>query len=114
MNYKEVIVAVGVLVLLFKLDVLENPFQGKPAFVDGYSDEVVFYSTSWCGYCKKARKLLDEEGIEYTEYDIERSTKGREEYDQLDGKGIPLFVINGEVLRGYNPQEILALSSVDY
>jgi len=97
MNYKEIIVGIGVLALLLKLDVLENPFQGTPAFVDGYSNEVVFYSTSWCGYCKKAS-----------------SARGREEYDQLDGKGVPLFVINGEVVHGYDPQELIELAVADY
>jgi len=114
MNYKEIIVGIGVLALLLKLDVLENPFKGTPAFVDGYSNEVVFYSTSWCGYCKKARKLMDKEGIAYTEYDIERSARGRDEYDQLDGKGVPLFVINGEVVHGYDPQELIELAVADY
>lgn len=29
------------------------------------------YSTTWCGYCRRLKKQLDENGIAYTEIDIE-------------------------------------------
>ncbi|WP_155980881.1 mycoredoxin [Nocardia sp. CNY236] len=30
------------------------------------------YSTTWCGYCRRLKKQLDEAGISYSEVDIER------------------------------------------
>jgi len=62
-------------------------------------------------YCKKTREFFKENNIAYTEFDIEKSTEGKK-YNQLKGKGIPSVVINGKVIRGYNPslmQEILQL-----
>jgi mycoredoxin len=32
---------------------------------------VTMYTTSWCGYCVRLKKLLQREGIEYAEVDIE-------------------------------------------
>ncbi len=32
---------------------------------------VTMYSTTWCGYCRRLRTLLDREGIAYTEVNIE-------------------------------------------
>ncbi|PTR31710.1 mycoredoxin [Rhodococcus sp. OK519] len=29
------------------------------------------YSTTWCGYCRRLKKQLDENGISYAEVDIE-------------------------------------------
>jgi mycoredoxin len=29
------------------------------------------YSTTWCGYCRRLKSMLDREGIGYTEVDIE-------------------------------------------
>ncbi|QBJ98549.1 mycoredoxin [Rhodococcus sp. ABRD24] len=29
------------------------------------------YSTTWCGYCRRLKKQLDENGISYLEIDIE-------------------------------------------
>lgn len=70
--------------------------------------EVVMYATAWCPYCKKARDFLRKEGIEYKEYDIEKSQEGRRQHQALGGGGVPVIVVNGTVVRGYNPQGILA------
>jgi mycoredoxin len=32
---------------------------------------VTMFSTTWCGYCRRLKTLLDREGIGYTEVDIE-------------------------------------------
>ncbi|TCN57067.1 mycoredoxin [Rhodococcus sp. SMB37] len=32
---------------------------------------LTIYSTTWCGYCKRLKKQLDENGIGYAEIDIE-------------------------------------------
>ena len=29
------------------------------------------YSTTWCGYCNRLKKMLDREGIDYSEVNIE-------------------------------------------
>ena len=33
---------------------------------------VTMYTTPWCGYCVRLKKLMQREGIEYAEVDIER------------------------------------------
>lgn len=33
---------------------------------------VTIFSTSWCGYCRRLRSALTDEGIAYTDVDIER------------------------------------------
>ena len=32
---------------------------------------VTMYTTSWCGYCVRLKKLMQREGIEYAEVNIE-------------------------------------------
>jgi mycoredoxin len=68
-----------------------------------HANSVVLYATDWCGYCKKTRQFFKDNNIDYVEFDIEKSAEGKQEYNQLKGKGIPLVVINGKVIRGYNP-----------
>jgi len=63
---------------------------------------VVMYSTSWCGYCKKARSYFAKQGVRYVEYDIEKSTRAREEFDSLGGKGVPLILVGGTKMRGFS------------
>jgi mycoredoxin len=32
---------------------------------------MTMYSTTWCGYCMRLKRMLDREGIAYTEVNIE-------------------------------------------
>lgn len=69
---------------------------------------VVLYATDWCGYCKLTRRFLDQKGIPYKEFDIEKDAEARKAYEALGGRGIPLIDVNGTLIRGYDPDEILA------
>ena len=90
-----------------------NRYQVERAFsgpsVARSTDEVVLYSTSWCGYCKQARRLLESEGVEFTEYDIESSSEGHTRYLDLVGRevGVPVLDIYGRVIQGYSKESIL-------
>ena len=36
---------------------------------------VTLYSAPWCGYCRIAKRFLDEQQVPYTEINIERTRK---------------------------------------
>jgi mycoredoxin len=74
-----------------------------PDFSQG---KVTLYATDWCPYCEKTRALLEKKHIPYKEYNIETSEEGREQYQRLAGKGVPVLLIAGEVMRGYNEKSI--------
>lgn len=62
------------------------------------------YSTSWCGYCRKAREYFRARGIPLVEYDIEADLDAAERKRQIDTRpGVPLVVINGQMIHGYAP-----------
>ena len=69
---------------------------------------VVLYATEWCGYCKLTRRFLDQKGIPYKEFDIEKDAVARKDYEALGGGGIPIIDVNGTLIRGYDPDAILA------
>ena len=76
---------------------------GQPPIVSNIEHEnVVLYATSWCSYCKKTRAFLAENNVEYIEYDIEKSAKGRKQHEQLGGKGVPVLDVRGTVVYGYS------------
>jgi mycoredoxin len=75
-----------------------------PDFSQG---KVTLYATDWCPYCEKTRALLEQKHIPYKEYNIETSEEGREQYQRLAGKGVPVLLIAGEVVRGYNENNIV-------
>ncbi len=37
------------------------------------TNNFVMYSTQWCGYCKRLKAMLNADGIEFTEIDLEQS-----------------------------------------
>lgn len=84
-----------------------NPSQAVSTQAQAQA-KVVLYATDWCGYCKQTRRFLDSKGIPYTEFDIEKSKEGRKAYEALGGRGIPLIDVNGTLIRGFSPDEILA------
>ncbi|HGM5552357.1 TPA: glutaredoxin family protein [Pseudomonas putida] len=69
---------------------------------------VVLYATDWCGYCKQTKRFLDSKGILFKEFDIEKDAEARKAYEALGGRGIPLIDVNGTLIRGFDPDEILA------
>ncbi|MGV8916217.1 MAG: glutaredoxin family protein [Pseudomonas sp.] len=90
-----------------KIEHFFNPSSGVATQVASQA-KVTLYATDWCGYCKQTRRFLDSKGIPYTEFDIEKSAEGRKAYEALGGRGIPMIVVNGKLIRGFSPDEILA------
>jgi mycoredoxin len=107
---KKWIVVVAVLLVYQKWDVINHLIYPLPDYAADRNGQVIIYGTAWCGYCAQTRKLLDSNGISFYEYDIEKSSEGRAQYQSLGGKGTPLLLINGKVVMGYNPARILALA----
>ena len=63
---------------------------------------VVLYSTVWCKYCKKARRYFQDNKIAYTEYDVEQSEKGKQDYKRLGAKGVPVILIGKRRMNGFS------------
>lgn len=68
------------------------------------SKTVVMYSTSWCGYCKKAALHFTKNKIPFTEHDIEKSEKAAKEYKKLNGRGVPIILIGNQRMNGFEAQ----------
>ena len=70
--------------------------------------DITLYSTTWCGYCRKARRWFTRNDIPFVEKDIEKDAVGRREYKSKAGgySGVPLLDINGEVQRGFSPIKV--------
>ena len=47
--------------------------------------QITMFSTEWCGYCKRLKKMLDSEGIGYTEIDIEHTPGTPELVEAVNG-----------------------------
>lgn len=43
------------------------------------------YTTTWCGYCRRLKLLLEDAGIGYREVDVERDPAAAEYVQQVNG-----------------------------
>ncbi len=86
----------------------ESLLTPHSALAANYSEEVVLFSTSWCGYCRKAREYLNSNGIAHVEYDIEKSSEGKRQFAELGGRGVPLILVGNEQIRGWSPAALEA------
>ena len=65
-------------------------------------DIAIIYTTSSCGYCKKAKAFLNHNNIPFREANIEKSLSDKRRYDQLGGRAVPLLVKGKKILQGFN------------
>ena len=100
-----------IIVVLFiglsQLSVVQDVVNPPRDFSTLNYEPVVLYSTSWCGYCAKTRHFFDRNKINYIDYDIEKSATAKHEYEELGGGGVPLVLVNRQVVRGYNPSLVV-------
>ena len=60
------------------------------------------YTTRWCGYCVRAKTLLDSRGLEYEEIFLDDDPGFRATVHGLTGGWtVPQILIDGEVIGGY-------------
>ena len=83
-------------------NVSSNKYSSSSISKPVKSSEVVMYSTTWCGYCKKARRYFKQKKIRFKEYDVEKSTKGKKDYKALRGKGVPIILVGDRRMNGFS------------
>jgi glutaredoxin len=69
---------------------------------------VVVYSATWCGFCKKAKAWLKDNGVPFVERDVEKTPGAQAELDQklkaagVPGGGIPVIDWGGTIVMGFD------------
>ncbi|HET7555505.1 MAG TPA: glutaredoxin domain-containing protein [Gaiellaceae bacterium] len=64
--------------------------------------EVKMYTTHWCGYCVRAKTLLESRGIAYEEVSLDDDPDFRRRLMELTGGWtVPQIVIDGRPIGGY-------------
>ena len=55
---------------------------------------VTMYTTTWCGYCVRLKKMMQREGIDYAEVDIERDADAAQIVMEANGgnRTVPTLV----------------------
>ena len=63
---------------------------------------VEIYTSMWCPFCHRAKRLLNDKGVNYKEIDVGMDSKMREEMlDRSEGRyTVPQIFINGDGIGG--------------
>jgi glutaredoxin 3 len=63
---------------------------------------IQIYTTRWCGYCVRAKTLLDGKGVAYEEISLDDDPAFRRTVHDLSGQWtVPQILIDGESIGGY-------------
>jgi glutaredoxin 3 len=64
--------------------------------------QITVYSTDWCGYCERAKLLLQQRGLPFEEVRIDEQPAFRERlYELTGGWTVPQIVIDDRPIGGY-------------
>lgn len=92
-----------------KLDLKINSISGPPVVSTigtstpaASAAKVKLYTTTWCGYCKKAKAYLQARGTPFQEIDVENSAQGKSEFSALGGRGVPVILVGNQRMDGYS------------
>ncbi len=64
--------------------------------------KIVVYSKNMCGYCVKAKSVLNSKGLEFEEINIEEKPEAREFVISEGHRSMPQIYVDGESIGGYN------------
>ena len=61
---------------------------------------VIIYTTTWCPYCIKAKKLLDDKQVKYTEINVSEPDARAKMVALTGGRTVPQLLINDQPTGG--------------
>lgn len=67
---------------------------------------VVMYATRTCGYCIKAREYFNDEGVAFTDLDIDTNTVAKRNYQALEAAGTPLIYVGYRRVDGFDRRKL--------
>jgi glutaredoxin 3 len=64
--------------------------------------KIQMYTTKWCGYCVRAKTLLDSKKLVYEEINMDDDPAFRQTlFDLTGGHTVPQILIDGKPIGGY-------------
>jgi len=68
---------------------------------------VIVYSIPACKFCKSVKKLLDELKVAYSDVDVSTDREAQREMVEKSGQvGVPVVVVDDEVMVGYDRKKL--------
>lgn len=90
-------------------NILED-LMGKEKNYKNLEKDILFIGSMSCGFCSKAKKLMDELGLDY-KFIESNSPEGIQHMQRTHSAGIPLILKNSsnKIIKGFNEDQIKSL-----
>lgn len=76
--------------------------------------KVLIYSTPTCHFCQMAKEYFTEKNVSFENIDVASSMEKREEMMNISGQlGVPVIVINNDVIIGFNKPKIASILGIN-
>ena len=72
---------------------------------------ITLYSTRRCPHCHQAKQWLQQRGLRFQELDVERNRRASREFQRLGARGVPVIVVDGQRVDGFDPKRLQRLLS---
>ena len=78
---------------------------------DKKNHSVIIYSTPTCGFCHMAKDMLTEEGVPFTDKNVQADLVARQEMFSKTGgpSGVPVIDIDGTIIVGFDEEKVRGL-----
>ncbi|NQU68038.1 MAG: glutathione S-transferase N-terminal domain-containing protein [Candidatus Marinimicrobia bacterium] len=64
---------------------------------------IKMYTTNWCPWCQRAKRVLEEKGLKFDVINIEELEMSRDELEKITGgRSVPQIVINDKPIGGFD------------
>jgi len=75
--------------------------------------KVTIYSTPTCHYCNLAKEYFDENKVKYESFDVAGNLEKRREMMEKSGQlGVPVILVDGEVIVGFDKSRLSQLLEI--
>jgi glutaredoxin len=85
----------------------ENPTERKSTDDQAVNmnANIEIYTTSWCHFCRQAKEYFKKKGVSYNEHDVDKSKEAMRRKNEISSSGgVPVTVINGQVINGFSEE----------
>jgi glutaredoxin 3 len=75
--------------------------------------KVTVYSTPTCHFCHMAKDFFKEKGVEFEDFNVAENLDKRKEMLEKSGQmGVPVILIENQVIVGFNKPKIVELLGI--
>ncbi len=72
---------------------------------------ITLYSTHRCPHCRQVRQWLQQRGLRFQEFDIERNARAFKAFQRLGARSVPITLVGDERVDGFDPKRLQRLLS---